>query len=117
MLALVARRREKVQLAVGRRGDDPAIGRDHHRRDGKRQRDGPRCLCPVERPKADGGIVAGTDEGLPVRRESDAIDVLLVSLKDALRPARQGPEANRPIPRRRGDTGAVGRDRDRRNRT
>ena len=63
----------------------------------------------AERPDAHGHIVAGAHQRRAVRRERDAVDVLLVAFEHARRAARERPQPHRVIPRRRGQRPALGR--------
>ena len=109
-------RRQKVHLAVGAGGDDFAVRCSHHCIERRRQRRHQRRARSLQRPDAHGCIVSGADHRFAVRREGNAVDVLLMALEHVRRAACERPQADRAIPRCRGERGTVGRHRERNDR-
>jgi hypothetical protein len=96
-----------LAICAGRR--DFAVCCNHDRIERRRQCHDQRCARARQRPNAYRGIVSGANQRFAICRKRDTVSVLLVSFKHGRRATGKRPQANRSIPRRRGEGATVGR--------
>ena len=104
--------RQKIKLTISAAGRYFTIAADCHSVERARHCNNGRRPAG-ERPDAHALIVAHGDQRATVRSECNAIDVLSVPFEHTRRTARERPQPNRMIPRRRSQCCAVGRRRER----
>ena len=99
--------RQEIDLACGPGRDDVPAGSHDNRIERRRQRHDRRRAAAGERPDPQRQIVAGGHHRAPIRREGDAVDVLLMPFQHPRGTAPERPQACRVVPAGGGQCFAV----------